>query len=137
MPLLNLRKPGVSSTKWSSTIRLNMAPGSIWSRLNYPSWSVNVSVSVFPIWLPYNAKCPLGRSRAMLNALPFIGNFLLKMHAQNCPVFILHFPCVSLLVSTGPPPSGLDQLTIYTYYPILYFGNVLAHQCDLSSHLFR
>src|SRR5258708_27732871 len=33
----------------------------------------------------------------MLNALPFIGNFLLKMHAQNCPVFILHFPCVSLL----------------------------------------
>src|SRR5260370_4341511 len=98
MPLLNLRKPGVSSTKWSSTIRLNMAPGSIWSRLNYPSWSVNVSVSVFPIWLPYNAKCPLGRSRAMLNALPFIGNFLLKMHAQNCPVFILHFPCVSLLV---------------------------------------
>ena len=33
----------------------------------------------------------------MLETLPFIGSFLLKMHALNCPVFIHHFPCLSLL----------------------------------------
>src|SRR5579862_1701907 len=107
MPLLNLLKHGVSSTSWSSTIPQNMALGSTWSRLNYPSWFGNALGGVFLIWLPYNAKSPLGRNPATQNTRPFIGNFLLKTHARNCPGFIPHFSCVSLLVLL---PEWLGQL---------------------------
>jgi hypothetical protein len=66
------------------------------------SWFANVLVGVFPTYLPYNAKSPLGSSRAMPTTPLFSGNFLLKRHAPNCLTFIPHFQCVSLLPFTPP-----------------------------------
>ena len=83
MPLLNLPKPGVSSRNWSSTIRLNMAPGH-WLKIELSVLVRQCLGQRIPdITPPYNAKSLLGKRAAMLNTPPSIGNFLSKMHALN------------------------------------------------------